>query len=104
MNTTVSDETLYRVLSANSLSKLETFSVQKAGRGFTMAAVESLMSNCPRLKMIKDLTYCAGIHENEVKILRCRIRDENIDLRLEDRMSESLWTPRTRVSSAKLCK
>ena len=46
-------------------SKLETFSVQKAGRGFTMAAVESLMSNCPRLKMIKDLTYCTGIHENQ---------------------------------------
>ena len=35
--------------------------------------------------MIKDLTYFAGIHENEIKILQLRVREENLDLSFCDK-------------------
>jgi len=84
MNTGITDQTISNVLSRNSLAKLETFSVQKAGPCFTMASVEALIANCPQLRKVKDLSYCAGIHENEAKILQCRIREDNMDLLLGD--------------------
>ena len=84
MSTAVSDTTVAKGMEVNSLAKLETFSVQKAGAGFTMASVEWLMAACPNLKKVKDLSYCSGIHENEVKILKVRIREENMDLLLGD--------------------
>ena len=84
MSTAVTDQTVANVLAVNSLARLETFSVAKAGDQFTMASVEALMAACPKLKKLKDLSYCSGVHENEVKILQCRIREENMDLLLGD--------------------
>ena len=80
----MTDRTVANVLAVNSLARLETFSVAKAGDQFTMASVEALMAACPNLKKLKDLSYCSGVHENEVKILECRIREENMDLLLGD--------------------
>ena len=88
MSTGVKDETISKVMAKNSLVHLETLCVQKAGKQMTMASVETLIMSCPKLKKIKDLTYFEGIHENEVKILQCRIRDENMDLMLEDKKSD----------------
>ena len=38
-----------------------------------------------KLKVIKDLQCFSGIHPNEVKILELRIREENMDLSLDDK-------------------
>ena len=87
MNTGISDETIYKILANNCLAQLEVLSIQKAGKKMTMESVETLIMNCPKLKKIKDLTYVGGIHENEIKILQCKIRDENLNLLLEDEKS-----------------
>ena len=50
----------------------------------TMVGVDLLIHHCNNLKVIKDLKYFSGIHPNEVKILQLRIREENLDVSLED--------------------
>ena len=62
----------------------KTISIQKSGKGFTIKGIELLILNCDNLKVLKDPTCFEGVHENEVKILKLRIREENLDLRLEE--------------------
>ena len=73
------------VLKENSLSRLQTISIQTCGNKMTMLGVELLIHNCNELKLLKDLKYFSGIHQNELKILEMRIREENLDLRLNDK-------------------
>ena len=84
MNTDISDRVWENILQNNTLSNLETISIQKSGKGFTIKGIELLILNCDNLKVLKDPTCFEGVHENEVKILKLRIREENLDLRLEE--------------------
>ena len=84
MNTEISDNVWEDVLQNNRLTNLETLAIQKSGKGFTVKGIELLILNCDQLKMLKDPTCFEGVHENEIKILKLRIREENLDLRLEE--------------------
>merc|ERR1711997_1027888 len=84
MNTDISDRVWENILQNNTLSNLETISIQKSGKGFTIKGIELLILNYDNLKVLKDPTCFEGIHENEVKILKLRIREENLDLMLEE--------------------
>ena len=85
MDNVICDTTLLEILQKNALSKLETLSIRKCGEKMTMVGVNLLIHHCHRLKLIKDLNYFTGIHENEIKILQLRIREENLDLSLDDK-------------------
>ena len=78
------DETVFKILKENSLSRLETISIPKCGEKMTMAGINILVHSCDKLRSLKDLRYFSGIHENEIKILQLRIREENLDLCLND--------------------
>ena len=67
----------------NRLAKLETMSIQKSGKNFTIKGIELIMENCDNLKLLRDPTCFEGVHENEVKILKLKIKEENLDLLLE---------------------
>ena len=84
MDNGIGDATLLKILQKNALSKLETLSIRKCGEKMTMVGVNLLIHHCHRLKLLKDLTYFSGVHENEIKILQLRIREENLDLSLAD--------------------
>ena len=78
------DETVFRILKENCLSRLETISIPKCGEKMTIAGIYILIQTCNRLRLLKDLRYFSGVHENEVKILQLRMREENLDLCLDD--------------------
>ena len=78
------DETVFTILKENSLSRLETISIPKCGEKMTMAGIDILIQTCKSLRLLKDLRYFSGVHENEVKILQLRMREENLDLWLDD--------------------
>ena len=84
MSTKISDEVLQNVLVNNRLAKLETLSIQKSGQNLTMKGIELIMENCDNIKFFKDPTCFGGVHENEVKILKLKIKEENLDLLLEE--------------------
>ena len=84
MSTKISDQVLQNVLVNNRLAKLETLSIQKSGQDLTMKGIELIMENCDNLKFFKDPTCFGGVHENEVKILKLKIKEENLDLLLEE--------------------
>ena len=84
MNTEISDQVWQNVLKNNQLANLETISIQKSGNAFTIKGIELLILNCDKLKVLKDPTCFGGVHENEVKILKLRIREDNLNLRLEE--------------------
>ena len=83
-NTEISDNVWENVLEDNRLAHLETLAIQKSGKSFTVKGIELLILSCDKLKVLKDPTSFEGVHENEVKILKLRIREENLDLRLEE--------------------
>ena len=84
MHTEISDNVLENVLQNNRLAKLETISIQKADKNLTTNGIELLILNCENLKALKDPTCFEGVSENEVNILKLRIREENLDLMIED--------------------
>ena len=84
-NNAISDATWIEILNKNSLSRLETISIHKCGPRMTMVGVDLLIHHCSKLRVLKDLTYFSGIHPNEIKILQLRIREENMDLSLDDK-------------------
>ena len=84
MNTGVSDQVWQTVLENNRLANLESLSIQESGKGLTMKGIELLLINCDNLKVLKDPSCFEGVHENEVKILKLRIHEENLDLMLEE--------------------
>ena len=84
MATQISDQVLENVMVNNRLAKLETISIQKSDRNLTIKGIELIMENCDNLKLLKDPTCFEGVHENEVKILKLKIREENLDLMLEE--------------------
>merc|ERR1712150_30730 len=94
MNTEISDQVWQNVLKNNQLANLETVSIQKSGNAFTIKGIELLILNCDKLKVLKDPTCFGGVHENEVKILKLRIREENLNLRLEEEQ-EKIRDPAT---------
>ena len=79
------DATLFEIFKKNSLSQLETISIAKCGEKMTMVGVNILIYQCKKLRLIKDLRYFTGIHENEVKILQLRMREENLDLSFDEK-------------------
>jgi hypothetical protein len=85
MDNGLGDTTLLEIFKTNSLSQLETISIAKCGEKMTMVGVNILIDQCNKLRLIKDLRYFTGIHENEVKILQLRIREENLDLSLNEK-------------------
>ena len=84
MDIGLGDATLLAILEKNALSRLETISILKCGEKMTICGVNLLIHHCNKLKLIKDLRYFSGIHVNEIKILQLRIREENLDLVLDD--------------------
>ena len=83
MSTEISDRVIQNVMVNNRLAKLETMSIQKSGKNFTIKGIELIMENCDNLKLLRDPTCFEGVHENEVKILKLKIKEENLDLLLE---------------------
>jgi hypothetical protein len=55
-----------------------------------MHSIELMLANCDRLKSIMDLAYFEGIHENELKILKLSIREQNLDIELEDNSHKTI--------------
>jgi hypothetical protein len=83
MSTGISDDVLFKVISENRLSRLETLTIQNSKK-LTMQGIELLLENCHRLKMIKYLENCIKINEFQVKQLKCRVVENNWDLLMED--------------------
>lgn len=83
MSTDISDQVFADVLANNRLEKLEEIAIQKCSK-VTMQGVEMLLANCDNLRVIKNLDSFEGIHENEVKMLKLRVKEQNLDLQLEE--------------------
>jgi len=47
-----------------------------------------LLANCDRLTSLLDLSYFEGIREDEAQFLRQRVKEQNINLRLEEDRSQ----------------
>lgn len=51
-----------------------------------MHGIELLLANCDRLTCLLDLTYFEGISEAELEQFKRRIKETNLNIRLDDKI------------------
>ena len=54
----------------------------------TIHGIEILLANCDKLTTLMDLSYFEGIHEDEARLLKQRVKEQNINLKLEEDRSQ----------------
>jgi hypothetical protein len=108
INTHISDKVWSDVLVKNGMSKLEKIHIQKCTKVLlinlfgkldishcshfqvTMHGIELLLVNCNRLKTIMDLTFFEGIHKTELTNLKLRIKEQNLDIEVDDNSHKTI--------------
>jgi len=83
MSTEISDKVWSDVLAKNSLSRLETIEIQKCTK-VTMHGIELLLANCDRLTRLTDVTYFEGVTPEDIKKLKKRIKEMNLNIFFDD--------------------
>ena len=54
----------------------------------TIHGLEILLANCDRLTSLMNLSYFEGISDDEAQLLKQRVKEQNINLRLEEDRSQ----------------
>lgn len=78
-STGIGDRTMVRVLSQNSMTKLEELTILYSD-DLSMKTVRLLMENCENLRRLSELESWQGISSTELNIFRMELKVANIDL------------------------
>ena len=73
------DTTVTNILARGALKKIEEIRILRSYE-LTMRAVNQLIIECPNLILLSEMDGWEGISEEELRGLRRRIKEENLDL------------------------
>ena len=68
----------------------------------TIHGIEILLANCDRLTSLMYLPYFEGVHEDEAQLLKQRVKEQNINLRLEEDRSQLMELVESNFMNIKL--